>query len=401
VHDGHVVVTEGLTRIIVPNPDLYRRPDGAYEPAWAPVFYNPRMAHNRDVAVVFARVYSRLRGLKELVVVEPLAGSGVRAVRYAVEAGAWVVANDVDPAAVSLAAKNVDLNSVGDRVRLFNMDANELLASLRRRGITPSIIDLDPFGSPAPFLDMAIKAIRVRGVIAVTATDTAPLCGSHPRALMRRYDVVPARTLWEKEQAVRILAGYLIRRAASHEYGVKILLAYYKDYYVRVYAEIVKGAGRADESLATLGYGESCSNCGYGRLGEQALGYCPYCGVPMRRVGPVYLGPLCDSQFLDELLREAKKLGDSLSHGVEVVGFLEDFGRECAMTRPYYRVDKVCSFLKRSMPSPAAVAEALRMQGYQAARTVFDPRGVKTDAPFHVLVETIRKLAPVAGRART
>jgi tRNA (guanine26-N2/guanine27-N2)-dimethyltransferase len=394
--DAYKAVREGLVEVLVPNLDLYKRLDGAYEPAWAPVFYNPRMAHNRDVAIVFAKTYSRMRGVSELTVVEPLAGSGIRAVRYAVEAGAWVVANDIDPLSARLIEKNSELNNVKNRVLVANIDANELLSSLRRRGIPPTIIDLDPFGSPVPFLDAAIKAIRVRGVIAATATDTAPLSGTRPQALRRRYDVKPARTLWEKEQAVRILAGYIIRRAAAHEYGAKVLLAYYKDYYVRVYVELERGAGRADKALDQLGYGASCQVCGYSGFtrNEQAR-HCPYCSAPVDTVGPLYRGPLCDKKFLEAMIEQAHSIAHYLAAGDEVPRFLEAFARECEITRPYLRVDRVASFLGLNMPSPTLVAQTLsKEEGFNAAVTLFDKRGVKTDAPFNVFVETVRRLAP-------
>jgi tRNA (guanine26-N2/guanine27-N2)-dimethyltransferase len=382
---------EGRARLLIPRMELYRRPDGVYEPAWAPVFYNPRMAPNRDIAILFARVYRRMRKRENLVIAEPLVGSGVRAIRYAVEAGAWVYAGDVDPNAVRLARLNARLNNVETRVHVETADANELLASLRRRA-SPDIVDLDPFGSPAPFIDTAIQSIKVRGVVAATATDTAPLCGTHPRALRRRYNVRPARTAWEKEQAVRILAGYIIRRAAAHEYGARILLAYYSDYYVRVYAEITKGAKRADESLETLGYGVYCDSCGYTATHSEPPRLCPYCGGRATVVGPLYRGPLCDHGIIDEMLEEAEGL--ELAAPEKVISFLKSFRQECGITKPYYRIDRICSMLGVSMPRPAAVAEALREEGYRAVRTVFDPRGVKTDAPHSIVLETVRRLSP-------
>ena len=388
-------IREGMARILVPRMDLYRRPDGVYEPAWAPVFYNPRMAPNRDIAVVFARTYASLRGVDELVVVEPLAGTGVRSIRYSLEAGAWSVVGDVDPRATALVSLNAKRNNVETRVAIYTADANELLSSLKRRGIVPSIIDIDPFGSPVPFLDAAIQSVRVRGVVAVTATDTAPLSGTHPRALRRRYDATPGRTAWEKEQAVRILAGYIIRRAASHEYGARILLAYYSDYYVRIYAELVRGARRADTSLDQLGYGIYCPQCGYTALGRDKLPLCPACGsLNPTQVGPLYTGPLCETELLQAMIKEAASMADRLASGERVVDFLTRFHEECRITKPYYRLDRLCSILRRSMPKPQLVVEELRRQGYTAVRTLFDPRGVKTDAPHTVVVETVRRLSP-------
>ncbi len=384
-------VREGLARLIVPDPDAYRRPDGVYEPAWAPVFYNPRMAFNRDIATTFARAYARLRGLSQLTVVEPLAGSGVRAVRYALEAGARVYACDIDEEAVKLAKKNVEINHVEELVVVEKNDANTYMYSLRLQGVRPAIVDVDPFGSPAPFLEAAIDLAGPRGVVAVTATDTAPLAGAYPATLRRRYEVHPARMLWEKEQAVRVLLGYIVRRAASREYGVRVLLAYYADHYVRAYVELEKGARRADKSLEQLGYGTYCPLCGYTSFTREAPAYCPYCGTRTPHVGPIYTGSLVDTQLLELMEQEAKNM-EWLAERDRVLKLLAQLREEASIPKPYYRLDKLCSLLRRNMPKLARVVDELRKRGYHAARTHFDPRGLKTDAPHPVLLDILRSL---------
>ncbi|BEP18606.1 tRNA (guanine(10)-N(2))-dimethyltransferase [Pyrofollis japonicus] len=385
------VIEEGSVHVIVPRRDAYRRPDGVYEPAWAPVFYNPRMALNRDLSILFLRAYRQLRGLENVVVFEPLAGSGVRALRYAVEADATVYAADLSPAAVRLASLNAMMNDASERVWFFLSDANEFMAKLARRGTRPVLVDIDPFGSPLPFLDIAIESLGTRGVIAATATDTAPLSGTHPRALRRKYDVVPGRTAWEKEQAVRILAGYIIRRAAAHEYGARILLAYYTDYYVRVFAELQKGARRADESLERLSYGVYCPICNYTGYVDEISKRCPNCGAPAIIVGPLYKGPLCEREIVELMLRESE--GAKLAEKRRVEKLLTMLLDECSIEKPYYRLDKICSMLHYSMPKPVEVVEALRRKGFQAARTHFDPRGFKTNAPHNEVVDTVLEIA--------
>lgn len=389
------LVREGLARVLIPKMDLYLREDKVYEPAWAPVFYNPRMRFNRDIAILFTRVYSvhrkNTRKERAPVIVEPLAGTGVRAVRYALEAGAQVVANDIDSTAAKLIELNARINNVSDRLQVFQLDANELLSGLKRKGMHPDIVDIDPFGSPAPYLDAAIQSLGWRGVLALTATDTAPLTGSHLRALKRRYDVEPARTAWEKEQAVRILVGYVIRRAASYGYGTRILLAYYADYYVRVYVELLKGAKRADQSLDTLGYGSYCPGCGYTGYINKHTTRCPYCGHELQRVGPIYTGPLCDKEMLDHLLREAHRSAWLAEHK-RVISFLEAYREECEITKPYYRIDRVCSILRRNMPKISQIVNKLKAHGHKAVRSTYDPRAVKTTAKHSEFLKVLSEL---------
>lgn len=39
-------------------------------------------------------------------------------------------------------------------------------------------VDLDPYGTPAPLLDSAVQAVAEGGLLLVTATDMAVLCGN-------------------------------------------------------------------------------------------------------------------------------------------------------------------------------------------------------------------------------
>ena len=48
-------------------------------------------------------------------------------------------------------------------------------------------IEIDPFGSPTDFLESSIVRLSRRGILAVTATDTAPLCGTYPNTCKRKY----------------------------------------------------------------------------------------------------------------------------------------------------------------------------------------------------------------------
>ena len=66
---------------------------------------------------------------------------------------------------------------------------NSLLGDLRSSILSQGWhwIDIDPFGSPVPFLDTAVQALARRGVLEISATDSAALSGSSKNPLMRRY----------------------------------------------------------------------------------------------------------------------------------------------------------------------------------------------------------------------
>ena len=64
-----------------------------------------------------------------------------------------------------------------DTVRSSHGDASMVMYSHRRWADRFHVIDLDPYGSPAPFLDAAVQSTAEGGLICITCTDMAVLCG--------------------------------------------------------------------------------------------------------------------------------------------------------------------------------------------------------------------------------
>jgi len=220
-------VIEGKIKILVPKLEAFVKEPWEYAPSKAPVFYNPTMELNRDLAVLAVQAYQRMVK-RELVACEPLAGCGVRGIRLAteVEGVLKVFMNDISSEAAKLADFNVKLNNLAERVLVANEDANLFLsryAAPRRRF---DCVDIDPFGSPVLYLDSALRALRNNGLIALTATDMAPLCGVHPKACLRKYGGKPLRTEYCHELSARLLIGCLASLAAKHDIGVNPVFSY-------------------------------------------------------------------------------------------------------------------------------------------------------------------------------
>ena len=87
----------------------------------------------------------------------PLAGSGVRGIRFAKELDKGIAEtidmNDLSETAVIGILENLRRNKV--EMAVHNKDANLFL--LESSGF--DYIDIDPFGTPNPFLDSAVKRI--------------------------------------------------------------------------------------------------------------------------------------------------------------------------------------------------------------------------------------------------
>ena len=57
-----------------------------------------------------------------------------------------------------------------------------------------SIIDLDPYGSAAPFLDSAVQSLADGGLLMITCTDMAVLCGNHSETCHAKYGSISLRS---------------------------------------------------------------------------------------------------------------------------------------------------------------------------------------------------------------
>ncbi|MEN2999021.1 MAG: hypothetical protein ABDH61_00325 [Acidilobaceae archaeon] len=210
---GLVVTREGKALIYIPEPRGLVS-SGRLEPAWLPVFYNPAMELNRDLSVILLSSYASLYAPKRpFAVAEPLAATGVRCVRYALEGEGVgrVYCGDVDKRAHELIEKNVGLNDLWHKVSSARSDANALLSNLKGKGVPVLAIDIDPYGSPVPFLDSALSLLGNGGLLMVTATDTAVLEGSKKNKALRRYGCHLQKVPQSKEVAARALLGCIAR----------------------------------------------------------------------------------------------------------------------------------------------------------------------------------------------
>ena len=57
-----------------------------------------------------------------------------------------------------------------------------------------TVIDIDPYGSPASFLDGAVQAVDDGGLICITCTDMAGLSGNHGEASFAKYGAMPLKS---------------------------------------------------------------------------------------------------------------------------------------------------------------------------------------------------------------
>jgi len=316
-----------------------------------------------------------------------MTGSGVRAVRYVLETPniRLVVASDRDEVAAKLAERIILLNHSENRISVVHSDAYTLLSDHTTDRF--DLIDLDPFGSPAPFFESALRATADEGVIAATATDMGPLSGARPTACIRKYGVWPVRAEFEKELAVRTLAGCLAITACKLELGINIAFSHATNHYARLYAVVRKGRKAANQTLPSLGYLTYCSSC-LSRSETPSVtsvgSKCGNCGATARVGGPFWLGPIWDRGTVQSMVRLTPSLVSTrVSEVQEILGRVME---EAASPRFYFTTGSMASIYRVKPPSLELLIDSLRGRGYEATRTHFSPTGFRTNASIQTII---------------
>ncbi len=338
----------------------------------APVFYNPRMKLNRDITISLFSSLS-LRTAADL-----MAASGVRALRLAAEGNAQeVLANDSDCLSAYVIKINVRLNGLNN-IKVNCSDARLMADKMSWEGNRVGYIDLDPFGSPAPYLDSFLKAVKRGGIIGITATDTPPLFGLYPDKLFRFYGVWGKKFPFHKEFGIRALIYFVVRTAARFDLVAKPILSYGREHYVRTFFSMDKGALASSDLL------------------KDNIGWIEYLGrdfkvikgkdLPEKKdnilVGPVWIGNISDIN----IAKRIRPISDEASDLLKAI-IVEAEGPPL-----YYILDNICSSMKTKVPKIREVISRLKELGYFASRTHLEPLGIKTNASRKDLEEIIEKL---------
>lgn len=374
-----VEILEGSTRLIVPGASVDNP-----SPPRTPIFFNQAASINRDVSVVIAEAVGGATFC------DSMAGAGARGLRVAKEArtSKEVTLVDINERSVDAARRSAHLNGIQDKCEFKVGDASSVLASRYGRDMKFEMVDLDPFGSPVRHLCAAVSAVKDGGVLSVTATDTAVLCGVYPATARRRYGAVPMNNGFHHETAVRILLNSVRKAAGPLDIGISPVAAHATRHYLRVYVKLEHGAARADSSLKKEGYLVSCPHCGEVSASASITSSCDSCGRKARFAGPLWLGPLSDPSTL----RRSASLAEERKY-VEATRILSSLGGIDGFPPWSYSIEDSCSKLGVASVSEGKVMAFLSGLGYRAVRQPFETRGLKTTAPVRAIEDAVRSLS--------
>ncbi|GLB34920.1 putative tRNA methyltransferase [Lyophyllum shimeji] len=371
------------------------------------------------------------------VLLEALSATGLRSIRYAKEIPLlkYVIANDLSPSATAAMKRNVDINDLGPtpesspsatphpgKVRINEGDACTLMYSHREEKNRVDVVDLDPYGTAAPFIDAAVQSVKDGGLLCVTCTDLSVLATTnYPEKCFSNYGGVPVKAEYCHEAALRIVLHTLSTSASRYGRYIEPLVSLSIDFYVRIFVRVKTAPLEVKKALTKTSAYYICSTCQsfyeqpLGRVIEktQAAGNtnylfkiqngppvtdkCPECDSALHMAGPMWSGPLHDKDFVTKVLEHLEANEDKYGTAVRMKGMLTVAQEELDVPF-YFTPAKIASFFHCTTPSLEDIASALLHAGHKISRSHACAGSLKTTATrqdVHSIFRSWIKLHPV------
>ncbi|ABX13290.1 tRNA (guanine(10)-N(2))-dimethyltransferase [Nitrosopumilus maritimus] len=366
-------IVEGKTKLLVPKGSITEK-----VPPKEPAFFNPKARLNRDFSIIaYAAFLKNFQGPK--IFLEGLSGIGARGLRVANELKIDnLVINDLNPTALKMAEYSAKLNEIKN-VEFLEKEVCRFFSNFSKKGERGSIVDIDPFGSPAAFFDCGIRATMHGGILSVAATDLQVLNGLFQSACKRKYGGVPVRAEYGNEIAIRLVLGCLRMVAARLGVEVEPMFVESDMHYYRTY---VKVRNRPDQD-ENIGYILHCKNCGHREMALEQKQECKLCKSKISIAGPLWIGKIFDKKFIENMLIQIPNL--------EVDKVCEKTLNKCMleaeMPGMYYTLDEIAKKMKSSPPKLEDVIENLKKNKFVASITSFSPTGFRTNANINEITK--------------
>jgi tRNA (guanine26-N2/guanine27-N2)-dimethyltransferase len=371
-------IIEGKTKLLVPKKSITEK-----VPPKKPVFFNPKAKLNRDFSVIaYAAFLKNFQGPK--IFLEGLSGTGARGLRVANELKIEnMVINDLNPTALKIAEYSAKLNNIKN-IEFSEKEVCRFFSNYSRKGERGSIIDIDPFGSPAAFFDCGIRATMHGGILSTAATDLQVLNGLFQGACKRKYGGIPVRTEYGNEMAIRLVLGCL--RTVAARLGVQVIPLFVESdmHYYRTYVKVLN---RPDQQ-ENIGYILHCKNCGHRKITLEQEQECELCKLKISIAGPLWIGNIFNKEFIQDMLLEVQNL--------EVDKVCEKTLHKCLaeseMSGTYFTLDEIASKMKSSPPKLENAVLNLQKNNFVASVTSFSPTGFRTDAKINEIMKIFQTI---------
>ena len=356
-------------------------------------------------------------------ILDALAATALRSIRYVKEIPGVkeVVVNDLDEAAVQAAQRNIDFNQVeSSKIRVQQGDAISAMHTSSATKQRFDVIDLDPYGSAAPFLDAAVQCVEDGGLLCVTCTDMGVLSGGHPETCYAKYGSMPTKGKYLHEMALRIVLHALEAQANRYRRHIVPVLSLSIDFYVRIFVRVYTSPAEVKKACTKAAYVHQSLGCGsfflqpVGKVSKNNYnpslttgdGLCPQTGKRLKVGGPIWSPAIHDTEWVRLLLDRVQENRGPFPPATSkrIHGMLTSVSEELPDVPLFYSLPDMCSTLHCNSPRMIDMQAALVNAGFRVSQQHKEPQAVKTDAPDDVVWDIMRcwvKKHPVSDKRKT
>ena len=343
-------------------------------------FYNPQSKIVRDLGVLAALAYQKQQG--QLRILEAMAGSGVRSLRYYLESHAdfiWI--NEGNYQLNSLLQQNIEPIIPSDRHKITHYDAHRVFFDCFNRRDYYDLVDVDCFGTAAPYLSTMLWATKIDGLMYLTSTDGRTLAGRIADKSLQAYGVYPRSHPALQEQALRIIIGSVAQQAGTKGLGIEPVFALFAGETYRVMLRLTRHANLNELNYGFLGYCHHCGN--YQTIGWRKLGktVCSHDNLALTVSGAMWLGALHDRQYLSMMEAIAREL-----QWQKIVKLLAVLSAEAELPPYFLTLREIGKRGRLDLPKRSFMIEALQARGYRASATHINAEAIKTDADIDTCI---------------
>ncbi len=339
------------------------------------VFYNPQMKLNRDISILLINNYFE----KKIDFCDPMIASGIRELRLLKiipDKFNSLSLGDISKTAIKNAKKNFKINKIKQKnISFFNTDALNTINSKYF-----DYIELDPFGSPVPFIDIACQKIKHNGILSITATDTAALCGTYPKTSLRKYGINTYYTYFYEELGLRNLIAYSKRQAAKYNKVLKPIISYTNKHYYKVFFKVEESKSSSYESIKNLKY------LSWNPKTQNIL-ILDTKNINIKNellLGPTYIGNLNDKSFIKKLIENSNILEEKK----EVLNLLNSLYEELDIIG-HYNIHKLQKEYKIKERKFSEIIELIEKSNFLVSRPHNSKFTLKTNASSEELIKIL------------
>lgn len=367
------------------HPDLNWHVEGKAKFQVGNAFYRATSGVARDLGVLAAAVYKSDTG--RLRVLEAMSGCGVRSLRYWLESEAdWVWANEGNPDISPILHQNLADAIASGHSQVTHLDANRVFFDCYNRSDYYDLVDVDCFGSPAPYLSTSLWATKIGGLLYLTSTDGRTATGHSPQNSLSVYGAYARAHPSAHEQGLRLLIGSVQQQAATKGLGIEPVFSLFAGQVYRVMLRLVATQQLTEKNFGFIGY---CHQCGdYQVVPWRKLGrvVCPHDDSSLTISGPMWVGELHNRQQLQRMRSLAEEW-----NWLKRVPLLKVMEAEADFPPYFFTLGEIGRRGKMDIPKRDRLIQSLHEQNYRASPTHINAQAIKTDADLPTCIAVARR----------